>query len=255
LRVRRNPIQPGHAFSRPDPLATAARAPQAAGEVVLIDPATLTSYTALYSNDRCMCTSFAGGYPEIGIYVFPPLPATSGALRVLYTGGLPVDDIPVGSAGAVPGGVAYAPWPSPRPAQREVAGYPRHDEVVFDAYADRDGIRRELRTGRATVFFDLGSAFVRPRSRTALRRLAAELSARPEIRTVEVTGNTDLLGTEGYNLELSGRRARAVVDLLDRWITRSDVVFTIEALGELVAGEDHPTSAERALNRNATITP
>jgi outer membrane protein OmpA-like peptidoglycan-associated protein len=255
LRVRRNPIQPGRAFPRPDPLATAARAPQAAGEVVLIDPATLTSYTALYSDERCMCTSFAGGYPEIGIYVFPPLPTASRPLRVWYTGGLPVDDIPVGSAGAVPGGTAYAPWPSPRPAGREVAGYPRHDEVVFDAYAEREGMRRELRTGQATVFFDLGSASVGPRSRTALRRLAVELSARPEIRTVKITGNTDLLGSEGYNLELSGRRARAVAGLLDRWTTRPDVAFTIEALGELGAGDDHPTSAERALNRNATISP
>lgn len=256
LRVRRNPLQPGRAIARPEPLATTPRTPQAAGEVVLIDPATLTSYTALYGDGGgCLCAGFTGTYPEIGVYVFPPLPPTVRMVRVWYTGGLPVDDVAVAPAGPAPAGAPYAPWPALHPAQREVAAYARHDEAVFDAFADRDDMRRDLRTGQATVFFDFDSATPGPRARTALRRLAAELSARPDVHTIQVTGNSDLAGSEGYNLELSGRRARAVVVLLDRWIARPDLSFTVVALGELGAGEDHPTAAERALNRNAVIAP
>jgi outer membrane protein OmpA-like peptidoglycan-associated protein len=255
LRVRRNPIQAGHALARPEPLATTPRTPQAAGEVVLVDPATLTSYTARYRDDGgCLCANFTGAYPEIGVYVFPPLPPSAGSLRVWYTGGLPVDDVAVSATAAPAGGAPYAPWPAARPAQSEVAHYPRHDEAVFDAVAERDGLRRELRSGQATVLFDVNSATVRPRARTALRRLAAELSARPGIRTIQVTGNTDLAGTESYNLELSGRRARAVARLLDLWISRSDVAFTVAEIGELAAGAGRPSPAERALDRTAVIS-
>jgi outer membrane protein OmpA-like peptidoglycan-associated protein len=256
LRVRRNPIQPGSALARPEPLAATSRTPQAAGEVVLVDPATLTSYTARYQDGGgCLCASFTGAYPEIGVYVFPPLPAGTRSVRVWYTGGLPVDDVAVSGAAAPAGGAPYAPWPAARPGQSEVARYPRHDELVFDAVTERDGMRRDLRSGQATVFFDLNSATVRPRARTALRRLAAELSARPGIRTIQVTGNTDRAGTEGYNLELSGRRARAVVQLLDRWISRPGIAFTVVELGEVDAAADHPSPAERARNRNAVISP
>jgi outer membrane protein OmpA-like peptidoglycan-associated protein len=256
LRVRRTPIQPGHVLARPQPLATSPETPLAAGEMVLVDPANLTSYTALYRDDSgCLCAGFTDGYPEIGVYVFPPLPPAGQGVRVWYTGGLPVDDVPVGGAGVVAGGAPYAPWPAPRPSRREVTAYPRHDETIFAAVADRDGMRRDLRSGRATIFFDSDSATVRPPARTALRRLAAELSARPGLREIQVTGNTDLGGPDGHNLDLSARRARAVVDLLDRWVTRPDVAFTVVARGELGAGEDHPSRAQRALNRNAVISP
>jgi outer membrane protein OmpA-like peptidoglycan-associated protein len=248
LRVRRGPIQPGQAPARPEPLATTPRTPQAAGEMVLVDPATLTSYTALYRDGGgCLCANFTGDYPEIGVYVFPPLPASVRSLRAWYTGGLPVDDV---AAGAEAGGPSSAPWPPVHPAQSEVARYPRHDEAVFDAVVERDDLRRELRSGRATVFFDPDSATIRPRARTALRELAAELSMRPDIHTIQVTGNADRAGAEGYNLELSGRRAHAVVELLDRWITRPGVTFTVVEYGEVAAHADHA-----GLQRNAVITP
>jgi outer membrane protein OmpA-like peptidoglycan-associated protein len=244
LRVRRGPIP------------ASPQTPLAAGEMVLVDPATLTSYTALYRDDGgCLCAGFTDVYPEIGVYVFPPLPPAVRAVRAWYTGGLPVDDVAVGGAGVVPGGAPYVPWPAPRPGRREVTAHPRHDEATFAAVADRDGLRRDLRSGRATVFFDLDSATVRPPARTALRRLAAELSARPGLREIKVTGNTDAGGSEGDNLGLSARRARTVVDLLDRWITRPDVTFTIVARGERGGGEDHPSRARRALNRSAVISP
>ena len=261
LRVRRDPIQPGHVLARPQPLATSPQTPLAAGEMVLVDPAAHISYTALYRDDGgCLCAGFTDVYPEIGVYVFPPLPPSVQKVRVWYTGGLPVDDVAVGGAtvggaGAVPGGAPHASWPAPRPGRREVTAYPRHDETIFAAVADQNGLRRDLRSGRATVFFDLDSATVRPPTRTALRGLAAELSARPGLREIQVTGTTDGGGAEGHNLDLSVRRARAVVDLLDRWITRPDVAFTIVARGEHGAAEGHPSPAWRALNRTAVISP
>ncbi|RYF03492.1 MAG: OmpA family protein, partial [Oxalobacteraceae bacterium] len=47
-----------------------------------------------------------------------------------------------------------------------------------------------------------------------LDEIAAALQADPSITDVDITGHTDRLGTEKYNLKLSERRANAVRDYL-----------------------------------------
>lgn len=63
------------------------------------------------------------------------------------------------------------------------------------------------------IFYDFDRATLRPESTAALDTLAATLRQNPDV-TVEMGSHTDRVGTEAYNLRLSDRRAKAVVDYL-----------------------------------------
>ena len=64
------------------------------------------------------------------------------------------------------------------------------------------------------VRFAFDSADILPSARAQLDALADGIKMLPHERTVTVEGHTDAVGGEGYNLELSRARARAVRDYL-----------------------------------------
>lgn len=67
------------------------------------------------------------------------------------------------------------------------------------------------------IFFDTDQARLKPESAQALGAIAELLKTRPDLR-VHVVGHTDSVGAFDYNLDLSRRRAAAVVDeLVDRY--------------------------------------
>ena len=63
------------------------------------------------------------------------------------------------------------------------------------------------------IFYDFDKASLRPESRKALDELAAKLRDNPNI-TIEMASHTDRHGPEEYNISLSQRRAKSVVDYL-----------------------------------------
>ncbi|MCM1483548.1 MAG: OmpA family protein [Muribaculaceae bacterium] len=63
------------------------------------------------------------------------------------------------------------------------------------------------------IFYDFDRATLRPESKEALDGLAAMMRDNPGI-TIEMASHTDRVGTEEYNIDLSNRRAKAVVDYL-----------------------------------------
>ncbi len=63
------------------------------------------------------------------------------------------------------------------------------------------------------IFYDFDRATLRPESKTALDELAQMLRDNPNI-TIEMSSHTDRVGTEEYNIDLSNRRAKSVVDYL-----------------------------------------
>ncbi len=63
------------------------------------------------------------------------------------------------------------------------------------------------------VLFDFDAAQLRPESASILDQLS-DLVLASDDSAIDVVGFTDALGTEGYNLELSQRRAEAVVEYL-----------------------------------------
>lgn len=63
------------------------------------------------------------------------------------------------------------------------------------------------------IFYDFDRATLRPESKSALDGLVAMLRDNPNI-TIEMASHTDRVGSDQYNIKLSERRAKAVVDYL-----------------------------------------
>lgn len=99
------------------------------------------------------------------------------------------------------------------------------------------------------IYFDLGTANLRPASQENLRLLAGLLHAHEhQILKLSIIGHTDNRGPEKYNEELSADRARAVHDFL-----RSQGVdyrrLWYYGMGEKVPVASNKTKAGRAKNR------
>jgi peptidoglycan-associated lipoprotein len=63
------------------------------------------------------------------------------------------------------------------------------------------------------IFYDFDKATLRPESKTALDELAQVLRDNPNV-TIEMASHTDRKGSEQYNIDLSARRAKSVIDYL-----------------------------------------
>ena len=63
------------------------------------------------------------------------------------------------------------------------------------------------------IFYDFDKATLRPESKEALDEMAQMLRDNPNV-TIEMGSHTDRMGSEAYNIGLSDRRAKSVVDYL-----------------------------------------
>jgi len=63
------------------------------------------------------------------------------------------------------------------------------------------------------IFYDFDKATLRPESAEALDELVTLLNDNPNI-TIEMASHTDRMGSEEYNIDLSQRRAKSVIDYL-----------------------------------------
>lgn len=96
---------------------------------------------------------------------------------------------PVARAAAAPAREVLAA--APKPASRPAKAAPAPIRISID------------------TLFDFDSATLKPEGRAALESLASRIDRSP-YRRASVTGHADRLGTPGYNLLLSERRAQAV---------------------------------------------
>jgi outer membrane protein OmpA-like peptidoglycan-associated protein len=98
------------------------------------------------------------------------------------------------------------------------------------------------------VYFATNQARILPRSFPLLRNVARVLAAHTGITRVRVEGHTDDRGDDAYNLDLSRRRAEAVVAFL---VEQGVAAERLEAqgLGETRPREPNVTPAGRARNR------
>lgn len=63
------------------------------------------------------------------------------------------------------------------------------------------------------IFYDFDKATLRPESKEALNEMVATLNENPNV-TIEMGAHTDRKGSDEYNINLSNRRAKSVVDYL-----------------------------------------
>lgn len=98
------------------------------------------------------------------------------------------------------------------------------------------------------VYFDVDQATIRPESKDGLAAAAKIMNDNPGIK-VEIAGHTDNTGSDEYNLELSKRRAQAVVDYL---VTKHGVdrsLLMAKGYGEAKPVATNDTDEGRQLNR------
>jgi len=76
---------------------------------------------------------------------------------------------------------------------------------------DRDRLRL-----KANILFETGDARIQQQSFPVLDEVAKVLAQHPEVRPVEIEGHTDNRGSRAYNVNLSDRRARSVMEYLTK---------------------------------------
>lgn len=101
------------------------------------------------------------------------------------------------------------------------------------------------------VNFDNDSAAIRPDARPILDEAVATLRRYPQLR-VEVAGHTDDRASDDYNLDLSQRRAQAVVDyFVQMGVDAARLVP--KGYGESTPVAENTTAAGRTVNRRVEL--
>ncbi|MEM7609444.1 MAG: OmpA family protein, partial [Myxococcota bacterium] len=110
-----------------------------------------------------------------------------------------------------------------------------------------------LREGRLEildkVYFRTNSDRILSRSNRLLNNVATVINNHPEIELIRVEGHTDDRGDDDYNLELSQRRAQAVVNYLVRRGRVDESRLRARGFGETNPIETNDSREGRAANR------
>ncbi len=104
-----------------------------------------------------------------------------------------------------------------------------------------------------TIYFEYDTDTIRPVSMPLLDQVAEVINALSADLRIRVEGHTDSAGTPAYNLDLSYRRSRAVVEyLVGRGVARDRLEYRGYGDQHEVAPNDDPDG--RALNRRVEFT-
>ena len=125
-------------------------------------------------------------------------------------------------------------------------------QVVADADALLADLNRVGHTVLRGILVDTDKAVIKPESRAALAEIAALLKRDPGIEAF-VVGHTDMSGSVEHNLELSSRRAAAVVDALVADYGISDDRLTPHGVGPFAPVASNANEAGRELNRRVEL--
>lgn len=103
------------------------------------------------------------------------------------------------------------------------------------------------------IYFDFDRDTIRSVSKPLLDKVAAVIGKLPRNRRIRVEGYTDSAGVEGYNVDLSYRRAKAVVEyLVSQGVPKKRLDYVGYGSKNPVAPNDSPEG--RALNRRVEFT-
>ena len=102
------------------------------------------------------------------------------------------------------------------------------------------------------VLFDFNKFILKPKAKSALLSVADFIKEHPGKKLV-VTGYTDNIGSDAYNLKLSLQRAQSVADYLMYVERLSSSIFSIEGKGKANPVASNDTEAGRAKNRRVEI--
>ena len=101
------------------------------------------------------------------------------------------------------------------------------------------------------IYFDSDKATLKPESENTLQQVLALINNKPG-QQLEIGGHTDSQGDDAYNLQLSEKRAQAVVQWLKNHTTNVSNLSS-KGYGETEPVADNSTETGRALNRRVEI--
>jgi outer membrane protein OmpA-like peptidoglycan-associated protein len=124
--------------------------------------------------------------------------------------------------------------------------------VTLDATAlDRD----LLSSGKAVIYgihFDFDKADIKPDSKPQLDEIAALLAKQPALK-LRITGHTDNRGGADYNVQLSQRRAQAIVAALVGTYGIAENRLSAAGMGANSPVASNDTEDGRARNRRVEL--
>ena len=139
-------------------------------------------------------------------------------------------------------GAGCLPPAAPQPLYEEATPVPPPQVTVT-------GTRLVL---NQAIFFEFDQDRILPVSYPILDELAFTLRAHPRIQHVRIEGHTDNVGRPSYNLNLSFRRAQAVMQYLVRRGVRDDRLHSA-GFGQEQPVADNDTETGRARNRRVSF--
>lgn len=110
-------------------------------------------------------------------------------------------------------------------------------------------------TGRIAlygIFFDFDKADIKPESKPALDEIAKRLTDNPDL-SVLIVGHTDNVGKFDYNIKLSERRAKSVVEALKRDYGIDGARLRPAGVGMMAPTATNDTEDGRAKNRRVEL--
>ena len=99
------------------------------------------------------------------------------------------------------------------------------------------------------INFEFDKAIITKDSYPILDAVTATMKGNPDILLIEVQGHTDEQGDDAYNLDLSDRRAKAVVTYLVDHGVAAGPPDVVQGYGETQPKDPRHTAAAWALNR------
>lgn len=134
----------------------------------------------------------------------------------------------------------------------------RHPQKRFNMFGEDDPVAggpveaKEIDTLRlGNVYFEFDSDRINAAGRKMLDSLFSHL-VREEIDSIRICGHTDSMGTREYNINLSGRRAAAIRQVLaDNDL--SDYISSVSGIGDLLPLASNSTEAGRKKNRRVEV--
>jgi outer membrane protein OmpA-like peptidoglycan-associated protein len=125
-------------------------------------------------------------------------------------------------------------------------------EVVADPKAMLGDIRATGHVAVYGIYFDTDSAVIKPESEAAIKAIAGVLKADGALK-LYVVGHTDMVGKIDYNMDLSAKRAQAVVDALVGKHGIAAGRLAAKGVGPLCPVSTNATEEGRKLNRRVEL--
>ena len=127
-----------------------------------------------------------------------------------------------------------------------------NDIVTKTVYLNKGKVRTGYTFSADNIYFDSGSAKLRPESMPALERLYDFMKNNPGVK-IEISGHTDNVGGPDYNMKLSKKRAEAVAEyLFGRGVKNNRI--SSKGYGYSNSAVDNDNEINRQKNRRVEIT-